>query len=148
MNARRSTPISTSGSCAAAVVVNKQHAAAAASDGEAAGPAAANEVLPTHALLPPHTAAAHLSGLMTPSDFVRATSTAAAQTFNIYPRKGRIAAGSDADVIVLDPSVTHTISAATHHSLIDTNVYEGEETFSRQLQTLQVTHHPGSYMYV
>jgi dihydropyrimidinase len=56
---------------------------------------------------------------------VRITSTAAAQIFNVYPRKGRIAAGSDADVIVLDPSEKHTISAATHHSRIDTNVYEG-----------------------
>ena len=66
------------------------------------------------------------AGLITPSDFVRITSTAAAQIFNIYPRKGRIAAGSDADVIVLDPAVTHTISAATHHSRMDTNVYEGK----------------------
>lgn len=66
------------------------------------------------------------AGLITPSDFVRITSTAAAQIFNVYPRKGRIAAGSDADVIVLDPAVNHTISAATHHSRMDTNVYEGK----------------------
>lgn len=66
------------------------------------------------------------AGLITPSDFVRITSTAAAQIFNTYPRKGRIAAGSDADIILLDPSVSHTISAATHHSRLDTNVYEGE----------------------
>jgi hypothetical protein len=56
---------------------------------------------------------------------VRITSTAAAQIYNIYPRKGRIAAGSDADVILLDPRANHTISAATHHSRLDTNVYEG-----------------------
>jgi dihydropyrimidinase len=43
----------------------------------------------------------------------------------VYPRKGRVAAGSDADVIVLDPRLEHVISAATHHSRIDTNVYEG-----------------------
>jgi dihydropyrimidinase len=65
-------------------------------------------------------------GLITPSDFVRVTSTAAAQAFNIYPRKGRVAPGSDADIIILDPRVNHTISAATHHSRMDTNVYEGE----------------------
>uniref|UniRef100_A0A383VLW0 dihydropyrimidinase n=1 Tax=Tetradesmus obliquus TaxID=3088 RepID=A0A383VLW0_TETOB len=68
-----------------------------------------------------------VSGLITPRDFVRITSTAAAQIFNVYPRKGCIAPGSDADVIVLDPRVKHTISAATHHSRIDTNVYEGKE---------------------
>jgi dihydropyrimidinase len=65
------------------------------------------------------------AGLIGVTDYVRITSTAAAQVFNLYPRKGRVAAGSDADVIVLDPSVTHTISAATHHSRMDTNVYEG-----------------------
>jgi dihydropyrimidinase len=62
---------------------------------------------------------------MTPSDFVRVTSTAAAQLFNIYPRKGIIAVGADADIIVLDPAVAHTISASSHHSRMDTNVYEG-----------------------
>eukprot|EP00879_Flechtneria_rotunda_P006700 GHRR01007040.1.p1 GENE.GHRR01007040.1~~GHRR01007040.1.p1 ORF type:complete len:271 (+),score=89.28 GHRR01007040.1:842-1654(+) len=67
-----------------------------------------------------------VSGLITPQDYVRITSTAAAQVFNIYPQKGRTAPGSDADVIVLDPRVNHTISAATHHSRIDTNVYEGK----------------------
>jgi dihydropyrimidinase len=66
------------------------------------------------------------AGLISVTDYVRITSTAAAQIFNIYPQKGRIAPGSDADVIVLDPSVTHVISAATHHSRMDTNVYEGK----------------------
>lgn len=65
------------------------------------------------------------SGLMTPSDFVRVTSTAAAQTFNLYPRKGLIAAGSDADIILIDPTQEHVISASTHHSRIDSNIYEG-----------------------
>lgn len=65
------------------------------------------------------------AGLMSPSDFVRATSTAAAQTFNIYPRKGVIRPGSDADVIIFDPNIEHTILASTHHSRIDQNIYEG-----------------------
>ena len=65
------------------------------------------------------------AGLMTPADFVRVTSTAVAQAFNIYPRKGVIAPGSDADIIILDPKEEHVISAATHHSVIDTNIYEG-----------------------
>jgi dihydropyrimidinase len=66
------------------------------------------------------------TGLIAPTDFVRITSTAAAQIFNIYPKKGVIAQGSDADVILFDPSKEHTISAATHHSAMDTNVYEGK----------------------
>ncbi len=64
---------------------------------------------------------------MTPSAFVSLVSTKVAKTFNIYPRKGHIAPGSDADVIIFDPSIKHTISAATHHSRIDTNIYEGRE---------------------
>eukprot|EP00882_Tetradesmus_deserticola_P008215 GHRQ01008660.1.p1 GENE.GHRQ01008660.1~~GHRQ01008660.1.p1 ORF type:complete len:448 (+),score=139.90 GHRQ01008660.1:97-1344(+) len=75
-------------------------------------------------------------GLITPQDYVRITSTAAARIFNVYPRKGRIAAGSDADVIVLDPSVNHTITAATHHSRIDTNVYEGKEIAGKVTVTI------------
>ena len=67
------------------------------------------------------------AGLVTPSGFVQLVSTAAAQIFNIYPRKGRVAAGSDADIIVLDPTIEHTISAAHHHSNIDTNIYEGRK---------------------
>ncbi|CAI5496369.1 unnamed protein product [Closterium sp. Naga37s-1] len=65
------------------------------------------------------------SGLMSPSDYVRITSTECAKIFNLYPQKGVVAEGSDADVIVLNPRGSTTISAATHHSRIDTNVYEG-----------------------
>ncbi|CAI5468112.1 unnamed protein product, partial [Closterium sp. Yama58-4] len=65
------------------------------------------------------------SGLMSPSDYVRITSTECARIFNLYPQKGVVAEGSDADVIVLNPKGSTTISAATHHSRIDTNVYEG-----------------------
>lgn len=56
---------------------------------------------------------------------MRVTSTEAAKLFNVYPRKGAILPGSDADVIVFDPFAEHTISAATHHSASDTNVYNG-----------------------
>jgi dihydropyrimidinase len=65
------------------------------------------------------------AGRLTPSEFVRATSTAAARIFNIYPRKGAIAVGADADLVVWDPAGTRTISASTHHQKIDFSIYEG-----------------------
>ncbi|XP_042484812.1 dihydropyrimidinase-like [Macadamia integrifolia] len=67
------------------------------------------------------------SGLITPSDYVRITSTECARIFNIYPRKGAILAGSDADIIVLNPNASFKISAATHHTKSDTNVFEGQK---------------------
>jgi dihydropyrimidinase len=65
------------------------------------------------------------SGRLTPNEFVRITSTATAQIFNIHPRKGTVAVGSDADLVVWDAQGERTISARTHHQNIDFNVYEG-----------------------
>jgi len=76
------------------------------------------------------------SGQMSPSQYVHATSTAAAMAFNIYPRKGVIAIGSDADVIVLDPKQVHTISAKSHHSRMDTNIYEGVQVTGKVVATV------------
>ena len=45
--------------------------------------------------------------------------------FGLYPRKGAIAPGSDADIVVYDPNGAHTLSAATHHMDVDYSVYEG-----------------------
>jgi dihydropyrimidinase len=64
-------------------------------------------------------------GRITPNEFVRITSTNTAEIFNIYPRKGTIAEGSDADIVVWDPSASRTISVKTHHQNVDFNVFEG-----------------------
>ena len=67
------------------------------------------------------------TGRLTRSEFVRVTSTQAAKIFNIYPRKGSLEVGADADIVVWDPEGTRTISAETHHQNIDFNIYEGME---------------------
>lgn len=50
-----------------------------------------------------------------------------ARVFNIYPKKGAILPGSDADIIILNHNSTFKISADSHHSRSDTNVYEGRK---------------------
>ena len=59
--------------------------------------------------------------------FVEITSTAPAKMFGMFPRKGTIAVGSDADIVIFDPTRTHTISAETHHMDVDYSAYEGRK---------------------
>jgi dihydropyrimidinase len=59
--------------------------------------------------------------------WVEVVSTAPAKLFGMYPRKGAIAIGSDADIVVYDPDRRHTISASTHHMDVDYSIFEGRQ---------------------
>ncbi len=65
------------------------------------------------------------SGRISLNRFVELTSTAAAKIFGLFPRKGTIAVGSDADLVIFDPEREQTISAASHHMRVDYSAYEG-----------------------
>jgi len=66
-----------------------------------------------------------VAGRLTRERWVDVISTGPAKLFGMYPRKGAIAVGSDADIVVYDPTRSHTISARTHHMDVDYSCYEG-----------------------
>jgi len=66
-------------------------------------------------------------GKITLNKYVEVASTNAAKIFGMFPKKGTIAIGSDADIIIFDPNEKHTLSAKTHHMNVDYSGYEGWE---------------------
>jgi dihydropyrimidinase len=68
-----------------------------------------------------------VGGRITRERWVEIVSTAPAKMFGMYPRKGSISVGADADIVVYDPNKTRTISAKTHHMDVDYSCYEGRQ---------------------
>jgi dihydropyrimidinase len=68
--------------------------------------------------------------------FVEITATNPAKIFGLYPRKGTITVGADADIVLWDPQKEHVISAKTHHMNTDYNVYEGMAVKGWPVRTL------------
>src|SRR6202046_1535636 len=64
-------------------------------------------------------------GWFSPNRFVQLVSTAPAKLFGLFPRKGTIAVGTDADIVIFDPNEEQILSASTHHMRIDYSLFEG-----------------------
>jgi len=84
-----------------------------------------------------------IAGEISLARWVEVTSTNPAKMFGLFPRKGTVAPGSDADIVVYDPAGEQTISAATHHMAVDYSCYEGmrikgqvDAVFSRGRQVI------------
>lgn len=72
-----------------------------------------------------------LAGHLSLRRMVELFATAPARLFGLFPRKGTIAVGSDADLVLFDPAAVHTLSAATHHMNVDYSLYEGRNVTGR-----------------
>jgi dihydropyrimidinase len=72
-----------------------------------------------------------VAGEITLARWVEVNATTPARMFGLYPKKGVLAPGSDADIVLYDPAATQTISAATHHMKVDYSAYEGTKVTGR-----------------
>jgi len=72
-----------------------------------------------------------VAGELSLARWVEVASTTPARMFGLYPRKGVIAPGSDADIVIYDPQARQVLSAATHHMNVDYSAYEGMEITGR-----------------
>ena len=72
-----------------------------------------------------------VGGRLSKERWVEIISTAPAKLFGMFPKKGAIAVGSDADIVIYDPNATRTISAETHHMDVDYSCYEGRSVQGR-----------------
>jgi len=77
-----------------------------------------------------------VSKKLTLQRWVEVASTTPARMFGLYPRKGVIAAGADADIVIYDPAAAQTLSARTHHMNVDYSAYEGLEITGKVVTTL------------
>ncbi|RXY98822.1 dihydropyrimidinase [Fictibacillus sp. S7] len=75
-------------------------------------------------------------GRITLNQFVDIISTRSAKLFGLFPEKGTIAVGSDADIVIFDPAVERTISVQTHHMAVDYNAFEGMKVTGEPVSVL------------
>ncbi len=76
------------------------------------------------------------TGRLTPNEFVAVTSTNIAKILNIYPKKGALVPGADADIVVWDPKISRTISASAQKSVLDYSIFEGVKVSAQARHTL------------
>jgi dihydropyrimidinase len=77
-----------------------------------------------------------VAGELTLQRWVEVSSTTPARIFGLYPRKGTISAGSDADIVIYDPAASQVLSATTHHMAVDYSAFEGMQVTGRVVTTL------------
>lgn len=75
-------------------------------------------------------------GRLSLNQFVDVIATGSAKLFGLFPKKGTIAVGSDADIVIFDPNVQRTLSAETHHMRVDYNAFEGMDVTGEPVSVL------------